>query len=86
MKRADAFRFIFLTDDHDISYLPTWVKSPKQITDGTWSNWQARTGVRWQRWTKGFRAPILYRQNEVRGKWERVWRLGGSLLKRMCWM
>ena len=34
MKRADAFRFIFLTDDQDISYLPTWVKSPKQITDG----------------------------------------------------
>jgi uncharacterized protein len=34
MKRADAFRFTFLTDDHDISYLPTWVKSPKQITDG----------------------------------------------------
>lgn len=34
MKRVDAFRFIFLTDDHDISCLPTWVKSPKQITDG----------------------------------------------------
>jgi len=34
MKRADAFRFIFLTDDQDISYLPIWVKSPKQITDG----------------------------------------------------
>jgi predicted nucleic acid-binding protein len=34
MKRADAFWFIFLTDDQGISYLPTWVKSPKQITDG----------------------------------------------------
>jgi predicted nucleic acid-binding protein len=34
MKRADAFRFAFLTDDQDNSYLPTWVKSPKQITDG----------------------------------------------------
>jgi predicted nucleic acid-binding protein len=34
MKAADVFRFTFLTDDHDISYLPKWVKFPKQITDG----------------------------------------------------
>ena len=26
--------FTFLTDDHDISRLPTWVKSPRQTTDG----------------------------------------------------
>ena len=34
MKEADVFRFTFLTDDHDISRLPRWVKTPKQITDG----------------------------------------------------
>ncbi len=34
MKKADVFTFSFLADDHDISHLPTWVKTPKQITDG----------------------------------------------------
>jgi uncharacterized protein len=34
MKRADIFQFQFLVDDHDSSLLPTWVKTPKQITDG----------------------------------------------------
>lgn len=24
----------FLADEHDVSYLPTWVRTPKQITDG----------------------------------------------------
>ena len=29
-----ARRFEFLVDDHDISRLPRWVKTPRQITDG----------------------------------------------------
>jgi uncharacterized protein len=34
LKSAGIIRFAFLADDHDISHLPGWVKSPKQITDG----------------------------------------------------
>ena len=34
MKEAGASRFTFMADDHDISHLPAWVKTPKQITDG----------------------------------------------------
>jgi predicted nucleic acid-binding protein len=34
MKESGASRFTFMADDHDISHLPTWVKTPKQITDG----------------------------------------------------
>lgn len=34
MKQADVFPFDFLADDHDLSRLPSWVKTPKQITDG----------------------------------------------------
>lgn len=32
LKKSDAF--IFTADDHDISRLPAWVKSPRQTTDG----------------------------------------------------
>ncbi|HEX3819861.1 MAG TPA: hypothetical protein VHW45_06000, partial [Candidatus Sulfotelmatobacter sp.] len=34
MKRAGVFEFTFLSDDHDVSQLPAWVKAPKQLTDG----------------------------------------------------
>ena len=34
LKEADVSRFTFIPDDHDVSHLPTWVKTPKQITDG----------------------------------------------------
>ena len=34
IKRADTPKFIFITDDHDISHLPTWVKTARQTTDG----------------------------------------------------
>lgn len=34
LKRAKALPFTFLTDPHDISHLPDWVKTPKQTTDG----------------------------------------------------
>jgi predicted nucleic acid-binding protein len=34
MKHAKTSRFTFIWDDHDISHLPAWVKTPKQTTDG----------------------------------------------------
>jgi uncharacterized protein len=34
LKQSKAAVFTFLPDNHDISHLPAWVKSPKQITDG----------------------------------------------------
>jgi uncharacterized protein len=34
LKKHPQPAFTFLTDDHDISRLPTWVKSPRQTTDG----------------------------------------------------
>ncbi len=34
LKASTAHRFSFLNDDHDISKLPSWVKTAKQTTDG----------------------------------------------------
>jgi hypothetical protein len=34
LKKADRLSFTFISDDHDISHLPAWVKTPKQTTDG----------------------------------------------------
>lgn len=34
LKSASVLKFTFLPDDHDISRLPTWVKTAKQTTDG----------------------------------------------------
>ncbi|HEX8815925.1 MAG TPA: PIN domain-containing protein [Terriglobales bacterium] len=34
MKEARAPRFVFIADQHDLSQLPAWVKTPRQITDG----------------------------------------------------
>ena len=34
MKQADSPSFTFLPDDHDISHLPSWVRTAKQTTDG----------------------------------------------------
>jgi predicted nucleic acid-binding protein len=34
LKKAKVLPFTFLSDDHDISHLPAWVKTPKQTTDG----------------------------------------------------
>jgi len=34
MKQAEFSKFAFIKDDHDISHLPAWVKTPKQTTDG----------------------------------------------------
>jgi uncharacterized protein len=34
LKSATTFKFEFVVDDHDISELPSWVKSSSQTTDG----------------------------------------------------
>jgi len=34
LKVADTLQFRFIEDAHDVSHLPGWVKTPKQITDG----------------------------------------------------
>ncbi|MGA7219889.1 MAG: hypothetical protein WBX38_16335 [Candidatus Sulfotelmatobacter sp.] len=34
LKRGRNSRFTFISDDHDVSHLPGWVRGPKQITDG----------------------------------------------------
>jgi len=34
MKQASTPRFAFIPDDHDVSHLPTWVKTARQTTDG----------------------------------------------------
>jgi predicted nucleic acid-binding protein len=34
LKAADALKFTFITDDHDVSHIPAWAKTAKQTTDG----------------------------------------------------
>jgi hypothetical protein len=34
LKNSTAIRCTLIADDHDISRLPKWVRSPKQTTDG----------------------------------------------------
>lgn len=34
LKKASASALTFISDDHDISHLPAWVKTPKLTTDG----------------------------------------------------
>lgn len=34
MKQTGTPEFIFISDNRDVSHLPVWVKSGKQITDG----------------------------------------------------
>jgi predicted nucleic acid-binding protein len=34
VKNSDGLRWSFIADDRDISHLPRWVRTPKQITDG----------------------------------------------------
>jgi uncharacterized protein len=34
VKNSKGMRWIFIPDDHDISQLPRWVRTPKQTTDG----------------------------------------------------
>ena len=34
LKNSNGMRWIFIPDNHDISRLPRWVRTPKQTTDG----------------------------------------------------
>ncbi len=34
LKRVRGSPLIFIADGHDVSHLPSWVNSPKQVTDG----------------------------------------------------
>jgi predicted nucleic acid-binding protein len=34
VKNSNGIHWIFIPDDHDISLLPRWVRTPKQTTDG----------------------------------------------------
>jgi hypothetical protein len=34
LKQARTSPLKFISDEHDVSHLPAWVKAPKQITDG----------------------------------------------------
>ena len=34
VKQSDGIRWVFIQDDHDIAHLPSWVRTPKQTTDG----------------------------------------------------
>lgn len=34
LKTENAVKFTFIFDDHDVSHIPAWVKTAKQITDG----------------------------------------------------
>jgi len=34
LKRGSSLKFTFISDDHDISHIPAWVKAAKQTTDG----------------------------------------------------
>src|SRR5271170_1474851 len=34
LKKSSTLPFTRISDDHDISHLPAWVKLPKQTTDG----------------------------------------------------
>jgi predicted nucleic acid-binding protein len=45
LKTATGSRFIFIQDGHDISFLPGWVRTPKQITDGHLSKLAAANGA-----------------------------------------
>ena len=34
LKQVRTCPLAFISDEHDVSHLPTWVRAPKQITDG----------------------------------------------------
>jgi predicted nucleic acid-binding protein len=34
LKTGNSLKFTFISDDHDVSHIPAWVKTAKQTTDG----------------------------------------------------
>jgi len=45
LKEVRTSRLTFFPDTHDVSDLPTWVKTPKQITDGHLCNLAIANGA-----------------------------------------
>jgi predicted nucleic acid-binding protein len=45
LKEARLSRLTFLPDEHDVSHLPSWVRAPKQITDGHLSKLASAKGA-----------------------------------------
>jgi uncharacterized protein len=45
LKQARNSRLTFVPDGHDVSHLPSWVRTPKQITDGHLSKLASANGA-----------------------------------------
>jgi predicted nucleic acid-binding protein len=45
LKEARNSRLTFVPDGHDVSHLPNWVRTPKQITDGHLSKLASANGA-----------------------------------------
>jgi predicted nucleic acid-binding protein len=45
LKRSRLARLRFISDDHDASQLPSWVRVPKQVSDGHLSNLASANGA-----------------------------------------
>ena len=45
LKRARSARLTFIPDGHDVSRLPSWVRAPRQITDGHLSKLASASGA-----------------------------------------
>ena len=45
LKQAKNSTLIFIPDNHDISHLPAWVRTPRQITDGHLSKLASANGA-----------------------------------------
>jgi predicted nucleic acid-binding protein len=45
LRQARNSRFTFIADGHDVSHLPSWVRAPKQITDGHLSKLASANGA-----------------------------------------
>lgn len=45
LKDTRVSPLIFIPDEHDVSHLPSWVRAPKQITDGHLSKLATKNGA-----------------------------------------
>jgi uncharacterized protein len=45
LKESPRSRLRFISDEHDVSHLPGWVRAPKQITDGHLSKLASANGA-----------------------------------------
>ena len=45
LKEVRTSRLTFISDEHDVSHLPGWVRAPKQMTDGHLSKLASANGA-----------------------------------------